>query len=62
MKNFFSPNAKISLIKKCLKASEKDPFLYKEEELIKLKTSLREAYAEKESTRQAQNGGFGYNV
>ena len=59
---FFSTTTQIYGIKKALKAAEKDPFLYKDEELIKLKTSLRKLREEEELTRQAQNGGFGYNV
>ena len=62
MRKFFSPKSQISLIKKALKASDKDPFLYKEEEIIKLKTSLRDLREQVESTRQATNGGFGYDI
>ena len=40
MQKFFSDKTQISLIKKALKKSELDPFLYKDEEIIKLKTSL----------------------
>ncbi len=50
------------MIKKALKASEKNPFLYKDEELIKLKTSLRDIREKKESQRQFNNGGFGYDT
>ncbi len=50
------------MIKKALKASEQDPFLYKDEELIKLKTSLRNIREKKEQQRQATNGGFGYDI
>ena len=59
---FFSAKTQIYGIKKALKASERDPFLYKDEEIIKLKTSLRKLREEVESTRQIQNGGFGYDV
>ena len=52
----------ISLIKKALKKSESDPFLYKDEEIIKLKTSLRDLREKVESTRRFNNGGFGYDV
>jgi len=62
MRQFFSPESQVDLIKKALKASEKDPFLYKEEEIHHLKKSLREARESIESTRQAQNGGFGYDI
>ncbi|HAJ06092.1 MAG TPA: hypothetical protein DCL76_06015 [Chloroflexi bacterium] len=59
---FFSAKTQIYGIKKALKASERDPFLYNEEEIIKLKTSLRKLREEQEQTRQIQNGGFGYDV
>tara|TARA_B100001250_G_scaffold366152_1_gene347362 strand:+ start:17880 stop:18065 length:186 start_codon:yes stop_codon:yes gene_type:complete len=59
---FFSSKTQIFGIKKALKASERDPFLYTDEELIKLKTSLRNLRDEEEKTRQIQNGGFGYDV
>ena len=62
MQKFFSDKIQISLIKKALKKSESDPFLYKDEEIIKLKTSLRDLREQVESTRQATNGGFGYDV
>ena len=60
-RNFFSYESQIKMIKKALKASEKNPFLYKDEELIKLKTSLRDIREKKESQRQFNNGGFGYD-
>ena len=59
---FFSAKTQIYGIKKALKASERDPFLYNDEEIIKLKTSLRNLRDEEEKTRQIQNGGFGYDV
>ena len=61
MQKFFSDKSQISLIKKALKKSELDPFLYKDEEIIKLKTSLRKLREKVESTRQFNNGGFGYD-
>ena len=61
MQKFFSDKTQISLIKKALKKSELDPFLYKDEEIIKLKTSLRKLREKVESTRQFNNGGFGYD-
>ena len=61
MQKFFSDKIQISLIKKALKKSESDPFLYKDEEIIKLKTSLRKLREKVESTRQFNNGGFGYD-
>ena len=62
MRQFFSPESQVDLIKKALKASERDPFLYKDEELIKLKTSLRNIREKQEQQRQATNGGFGYDI
>ena len=59
---FFSAKTQIYGIKKALKASEKDPFLYKEEEIHHLKKSLRKAREDIESARQATNGGFGYDI
>ncbi len=61
-RNFFSYDSQIKMIKKALKASERDPFLYKDEELIKLKTSLRNIREKQEQQRQATNGGFGYDI
>jgi len=61
MRKFFSDKSQIRLIKKALKKSESDPFLYKDEEIIKLKTSLREIRERVESTRRFNNGGFGYD-
>ena len=52
----------IKLLKNALKKADQDPFLYTEEELIKLKTSLRDLREQVESTRQAQIGGFGYDI
>ncbi len=61
MQKFFSDKTQISLIKKALKKSDQDPFLYKEEEIHKLKTSLRDLRKNVESTRRFNNGGFGYD-
>ena len=61
MRKFFSDKSQIRLIKKALKKSESDPFLYKDEEIIKLKTSLRDLREKVESTRRFNNGGFGYD-
>tara|TARA_B100001996_G_scaffold8394_1_gene7111 strand:- start:974 stop:1162 length:189 start_codon:yes stop_codon:yes gene_type:complete len=61
MQKFFSDKIQISLIKKALKKSETDPFLYKDEEIHKLKTSLRDLREKVESTRRFNNGGFGYD-
>ena len=62
MRQFFSPESQVDLIKKALKASENDPFLYKDEEIHHLKKALRKAREDIESTRQATNGGFGYDI
>ena len=61
-RNFFSYESQIKMIKKALKASESNPFLYKDEELIKLKTSLRDIREKKVSQRQFINGGFVYDT
>lgn len=47
---------KIKGIKNALKQSDNDPFLYKEEEIIYLKRSLRDAY----SLREELNKGNGF--
>ncbi len=48
---------RIKQIKRTLKASEKDPFLFKDEEIRYLKTKLREMYAER--TDLSKGNGFG---
>ena len=57
MRKFFSDKLQIKYIRKALK----QPHLYNDEELIKLKTSLQKLLDEKEKTRQNQNRGFGYD-
>lgn len=57
MRKFFSDKLQIKYIRKALK----NPHLYNDEELIKLKTSLQKLYDEKEKTRQISNRGFGYD-
>ena len=57
MRKFFSDKFQIKHIRKALK----QPHLYNDEELIKLKTSLQKLYDEKEKTRQIINRGFGYD-
>ena len=57
MKKFFSDKLQIKYIRKALK----QPHLYNDEELIKLKTSLQKLLDEKEKTRQLLNRGFGYD-
>ena len=56
MRKFFSDKLQIKYIRKALK----QPHLYNDEELIKLKTSHQKLLDEKENTRQIQNSGFGY--
>ena len=51
-----SVNTMIKSLKKALKASDLDPFLYEENEIIYMKTKLREMYAE----RQELNSGNGF--
>ena len=51
-----SVNTMIKSLKKALKASDLDPFLYEEKEIIYMKTKLREMYAE----RQELNSGNGF--
>ena len=61
MRNFFSNKSQISMIKKALKKSEQDPFLYETSEIIKLKSSLRNLRDKEEQDRQLLNRGFGYD-
>ena len=51
-----SVNTMIKSLKKALKASDLDPFLYKEEEIRYMKTKLRELRQEK----QELNSGNGF--
>ena len=51
-----SVNSMIKSLKKALKASDLDPFLYEEKELRYMKTKLREMYTE----RQELNSGNGF--
>ena len=51
-----SVNTMIKSLKKALKASDLDPLLYEEKEIIYMKTKLREMYAE----RQELNSGNGF--
>ena len=50
-----SVNSMIKSLKKALKASDLDPFLYEEKEIRYMKTKLREMYTE----RQELNSGNG---
>ena len=51
-----SVNSMIKSLKKALKASDLDPFLYEEKEIRFMKTKLREMYTE----RQELNSGNGF--
>jgi len=52
----------IKQLKKALAAADKDPFLYKNEEVIFMKRSLRRLKEVIKLAKQAQKGGFGYDV
>lgn len=52
----------IKQLKKAIAAADKDPFLYKTEEVIFLKRSLRRLREVITIAKKAQNGGFGYDV
>ena len=49
----------IKSIKKALKASMDDPFLYTEEEIHKLKKAKRDYEEIEQESRKEQRGGFG---
>ncbi len=51
-----SVNTMIKSLKKALKSSDLDPFLYEESEIRYMKTKLRELYAE----RKELNSGNGF--
>ena len=51
-----SVNTMIKSLKKALKSSDLDPFLYEEKEIRYMKTKLRELYAE----RKELNSGNGF--
>ena len=52
----------IKQLKKASSAADKDPFLYKDEELHFMKRSLRRLREVNQLAKKAQNGGFGYDV
>ena len=52
----------IKQLKKAISAADKDPFLYKDEELHFMKRSLRRLREVNQLAKKAQNGGFGYDV
>lgn len=55
-------NKEINLLKKVLKKSEDNPFLYNDEELHRIKTKLRQLKNWKRSAQISQNNGFGQYV
>ena len=52
----------IKQLKKAISAADKDPFLYKDEELHFMKRSLRRLREVNQLAKKAQKGGFGYDV
>ena len=52
-------NGVIKSIKKALKASIDDPFLYTEEEIHKLKKAKRDYEKIEQESKKEQRGGFG---
>jgi len=52
----------IESLKKAIKKGDDDPFLYKTEELIFMKRSLRRLKEVNQLAKIAQKGGFGYDV
>jgi len=52
----------IKSLKKAIKKGDEDPFLYKTEELIFMKRSLRRLKEVNQLAKIAQKGGFGYDV
>ena len=52
----------IKSLKQAIKKGDEDPFLYKSEELIFMKRSLRRLKEVMALAKKAQNGGFGYDV
>ena len=57
-----SLEGQIRQLKKALAAADKDPFLYKNEEVVFMKRSLRRLKEVIKLAKQAQKGGFGYDV
>ena len=57
-----SLEGQIRQLKKALAAADKDPFLYKNEEVIFMKRSLRRLKEVIQLAKQAQKGGFGHDV
>ena len=57
-----SLEGQIKQLKKAISAADKDPFLYKDEELHFMKRSLRRLKEVNQLAKIAQKGGFGYDV
>lgn len=54
--------SQIKQLKKAIKEGDNNPFLYKTEELVFMKRSLRRLREVMDLTKKAQKGGFGYDV
>lgn len=52
----------IKSLKKAIKKADDNPFLYKTEEVVFMKRSLRRLKEVMQLAKKAQNGGFGYDV
>ena len=52
----------IKSLKKAIKKADDNPFLYKTEEVIFMKRSLRRLKEVMQLAKKAQKGGFGYDV
>jgi hypothetical protein len=57
-----SLEGQLKQLKKAIKEADKNPFLYKSEELIFMKRSLRRLKEVMTVAKRAQKGGFGYDV
>jgi len=57
-----SLEGQLKQLKKTIKEADKNPFLYKSEELIFMKRSLRRLKEVMTVAKRAQKGGFGYDV
>ena len=51
-----------NLLKKVLKKSEQNPFLYNDEELVRIKNKLRQLKNWRRSAQISQNNGFGQYI
>lgn len=57
-----SLEGQLKQLKKAIKQADDNPFLYKTEEVIFMKRSLRRLKEVMTLAKRAQNGGFGYDV